>query len=137
MPETLYTLSVRQPWAGLILAGVKSIEIRSWPTTKSGRIFIHASSIAVTDPGPWRHVTDSIRPHTIHRGGIIGSVVITDCRAYRSIAEFEADQPKHLNPLENYDPPRYGFILAEPTPLPFRKWKGNTGFFRVPTETPE
>ena len=36
-------LSVRQPWATLIVCGVKGIEIRSWSTAYRGRLFIHAS----------------------------------------------------------------------------------------------
>lgn len=40
-------LTVRQPWASLIAAGVKSIETRSWSTAHRGPLAIHA---AVRDP---------------------------------------------------------------------------------------
>lgn len=36
-------LSIRQPWAWLIVAGYKDIENRSWPTNFRGRVYIHAS----------------------------------------------------------------------------------------------
>ena len=36
-------LSIRRPWAPLIIQGYKSIENRSWPTSYRGRIAIHAS----------------------------------------------------------------------------------------------
>jgi len=36
-------LSVRQPWASLIINGLKTIEVRSWSTDYRGRILIHAS----------------------------------------------------------------------------------------------
>ena len=36
------TLSVRQPWANLIVRGIKDIENRSWKTNFRGRILIHA-----------------------------------------------------------------------------------------------
>ena len=39
-------LSVQQPWAHLIMKGVKQIEIRSWTSTFKGRIAIHASANA-------------------------------------------------------------------------------------------
>ena len=37
-------LSVRQPWASLLVRGVKRIEIRSWDTDYRGTLAIHASS---------------------------------------------------------------------------------------------
>ncbi|MBV8357602.1 MAG: ASCH domain-containing protein [Deltaproteobacteria bacterium] len=36
------TLSVRQPWTSLIVAGIKSTENRSWKTNHRGRLLIHA-----------------------------------------------------------------------------------------------
>ena len=36
------TLTVRQPWASLIAAGVKTIETRSWSTKYRGPLAIHA-----------------------------------------------------------------------------------------------
>ena len=36
-------LSVRQPWAELIIRGIKTVEERSQPTRVRGRIFIYAS----------------------------------------------------------------------------------------------
>jgi len=37
-------LSVKQPWASLLVAGVKRFEVRTWPPSKLGFILIHASS---------------------------------------------------------------------------------------------
>lgn len=36
-------LSVKQPWADLIVSGLKDIENRTWKTNFRGRIYIHAS----------------------------------------------------------------------------------------------
>lgn len=36
-------LSVRQPWASLIVCGLKTVEIRTWSTTYRGPLYIHAS----------------------------------------------------------------------------------------------
>lgn len=36
-------LSVRQPWATLIVQGLKTIEVRSWRDDHRGHLFIHAS----------------------------------------------------------------------------------------------
>jgi len=41
-------LSVRQPWAWLIVNAYKDIENRDWATKLRGRIWIHASTHEVT-----------------------------------------------------------------------------------------
>ena len=37
-------VSVKQPWASLLLAGVKKYEVRSWAPPYLGYIVLHASS---------------------------------------------------------------------------------------------
>jgi hypothetical protein len=37
-------LSIRHPWVDLILAGTKTIEIRTWATRYRGPLLLHASS---------------------------------------------------------------------------------------------
>jgi hypothetical protein len=44
------TLSVQQPYATLICAGVKTVENRSWKTDYRGRLLIHASGSAYAYP---------------------------------------------------------------------------------------
>lgn len=41
-------LTVRQPYAGLISAGIKDVENRSWRTHYRGRLWIHAAAKAGT-----------------------------------------------------------------------------------------
>lgn len=36
-------LTVKQPWAFLLIAGLKDVENRNWPTNHRGELFIHAS----------------------------------------------------------------------------------------------
>lgn len=38
------TLTVKQPWAGLIASGVKTVENRTWRTTHRGPLLIHAGA---------------------------------------------------------------------------------------------
>ncbi|WP_311416532.1 ASCH domain-containing protein, partial [Hoylesella shahii] len=40
-------LFVRQPWASLLVSGLKDIENRTWAPNFKGRILIHASSTRV------------------------------------------------------------------------------------------
>lgn len=37
-------LTVKQPWASLIVHGIKDIENRSWRTNFRGRVLIHSSA---------------------------------------------------------------------------------------------
>lgn len=39
------TISIRQPWASLIIEGFKPIENRTWQTSHRGKLLIHASAI--------------------------------------------------------------------------------------------
>ncbi len=43
MSRVVNILSVRQPWAYLLAAGIKDVENRSWTTRYRGELFIHAS----------------------------------------------------------------------------------------------
>lgn len=132
-------LSIRQPWASLILKCRKDIENRTWPTRYRGRILIHAAkgltrdehedaiAFAVeairNDPqnaGATRNVT--LRElgfafEDLPRGGIIGSVEIVDCVS-------SSTSPWFIGPQ--------GFVLRDPQPLPFRPLRGRLGFFDVP-----
>ncbi len=42
----LYALSLKQPWAALLVTGRKRIEVRNWPTARRGRILIHAARVS-------------------------------------------------------------------------------------------
>ena len=42
-------LTMHQPWASLLVHGIKRVEGRSWPSPVTGRLWIHAAS-KVPDP---------------------------------------------------------------------------------------
>ena len=124
-------LSIRQPWAWLILNAGKDIENRDWRTHVRGRVLIHAAK--GMDFHEWGTAWDFVRGigashkamvegrgitiDTIPRGGIVGSVEIVDCVS-------ESESPWFFGP--------YGFVLANPKPLPFTPMRGQLGFWRVP-----
>lgn len=41
--RTVKVLTVKQPWAYLLIAGLKDVENRNWPTNYRGELYIHAS----------------------------------------------------------------------------------------------
>lgn len=122
-------LSIRQPWAWLIVNGFKDIENRTWTCSQRGEILIHASAGMTRDE--YEDVVDLLQYHEalsalgiqlpdrklIERGGIVGTAVITgSTRASKS--------PWFNGP--------HGFILRDAKSLPFIPYKGMLGFFEVP-----
>ena len=126
MADPMKAISIRQPWAWLILNGGKDIENRTWPTTVRGRVLIHAGKGMTRkehDDGAefyWK-LTHRLLPHfaMIDRGGVVGSVEIIDCVT-------TSESPWFFGP--------YGFKLARPQILPFQPLNGRLGFFDIPTE---
>ena len=99
-------LSIRQPWAWLIVNGYKDIENRSWATNFRGKVYIHAGKhfddnalFWLMDRGlvPIKELT--LGSGEIPRGGIIGEVDIVDCVT-------SSTSPWFVGP--------YGFVLADP-----------------------
>lgn len=81
------TLSIKQPWASLIVLGIKDVENRSWSTDFRGKIYIHASKVPAR--GLWNNlnreqVHEAIKSNKIDNytvlpyGAIIGTVEIAD-----------------------------------------------------------
>lgn len=135
----MMALSIRQPWASLILKAHKDIENRCWPTKVRGRILIHAAKgmTRAEHEDAIEFAVDAITAHSVNaeatrrvtlrelgfafddlqRGGIIGSVEIVDCVR-------KSDSPWFVG--------EFGFVLRDPQPLPFVPWKGQLGLFDVP-----
>jgi len=69
------TLSVRQPWATLIVTGRKTVENRSWATSYRGRLWIHAGLRPDTSAFATRCAGEAdIDPSQLDLGTIIGSI---------------------------------------------------------------
>jgi uncharacterized protein (UPF0264 family) len=141
MPESLtVALSLKQPWATLLVHGRKTIEVRRWSTPRRGRILIHAARVPDERPAAWALLSPELREFARLGGGIVGAATLTDCVTYRDRATFTADQPRHLNdPAWFRKPPLYGFQFADLRPLPFQRYSGRLYFFDValpPEERP-
>lgn len=122
----MLTLSIRQPWAWLIVYGGKDIENRDWFTRVRGRVLVHAGKGCTRqeyeDAVEFCQRRDLKCPpplDTLARGGIIGSVEIVDC--VRS-----SPSPWFLG--------GHGFVLRDARPLPWTPWRGQLGFFDVPLQ---
>jgi hypothetical protein len=125
-----YALSLKQPWAALLLGGLKTIEVRKWGTGVRGKVFIHAAQIPDKRPEGWTRLPEELRPLAEISGGVIGCAELTGCVSYRTPAGFLADATKHLNEPDWFVAPRmYGFCFRSPVVVPFVPYKGNVRFF--------
>ncbi|MBA2226905.1 MAG: ASCH domain-containing protein [Thermogemmata sp.] len=132
-----WALSVRQPWAGLLVAGVKTIELRRWAARHRGWTLIHAAQWPAGEALGWRYVAEAaVRYPRLWelctlRGGIIGMAELVECVRYTQAGQFAADSSRHLQPPEAFHPGLYGFLFRQPRPLPYYACKGQTFFFPV------
>lgn len=119
----LPALSIRQPWAWLILNAGKNIENRTWQTHFRGWFLIHAAKGCTQnefddamnfacDAG-FRTAEPALSE--LPRGGIVGVAKLGSCTRASESPWFVGD---------------WGFVLDEVRPLPFVPCKGALGFFK-------
>lgn len=67
-------LTIKQPWASLIIEGYKEYEFRSWKTNYRGRIYIHAGLGIDLD------MLERFELYNLkYPSGIIGEATLVDC----------------------------------------------------------
>lgn len=136
----MFALSLKQPWAALLVHGHKTIEVRRWrPSAErcNEAILIHAARVPDPRPEAWRLVTPQLRPATKLVGGIIGAAILVEWKEYRTVEQFAADQQRHRNELAWFEKPvLYGFVFRNAITLPFRRYPGWMRFFFVEDESP-
>ena len=114
-----FVISVRQPWAWLIVNGFKDVENRTWLTNYRGKIFIHAAQ--KFDKAGYEWVVEHFNiqlpaPTKFERGGIVGEAELVDCVTVHESPWFSG--PK-------------GFVLSEAHPIPFKELTGRLGIFQT------
>lgn len=139
MNKTELALSIRQPWAWLIvrpdvtdadgrvalhvLSEIKDVENRDWRTNVRGTVGIHASKTFDPDGYEWvrRRFPDIPMPEPdgFDFGGIVGRADLVDCVTYSNSLWFFGE---------------YGFVLRNAEPLPFVPCRGMPGFFKPAAE---
>lgn len=114
------TLSLKQPFAELVVSGRKTIELRKWNTRFRGEFLVHASQ-AVD-----QQAMDAFGFSDLPRGCIVGKAMLKDVKKYVSGDELVVDREKHLASLEWGT---YGFVLEHAERLPLTPCKGKLGFW--------
>lgn len=147
-------LTIKQPFASLIMAGIKTVETRAQDTKIRGRIFIHAGKnfadeLPVFDSdgyGAWPYIVDMLKVHgaryyhelgkkyaELPRGVILGSVELvtsTPAEAWLKAMEERPDDLEREEMLGDLGPSRYAYTLKNPQYLSsFVQARGNLGFW--------
>ncbi len=129
----MYALSLLQPWASLVMMGVKTVETRSWSTAYRGSLMIHASkgkagSLFASEPPFKKYIPDF---NKLPFGCILGKVTLE--QIYPMEAFDMADESINRLTLEekafgDYSSGRYAWVLTEPQvflePVPARGMPG-------------
>lgn len=115
-------LSVKQPWAHMILFCGKPYENRTWYTSYRGPLYIHASKgVDMQAYYFFRKKLGKIIPEIqmLKRGRLIGKVDLVDVIT-------ESTSPWFDGP--------YGFVLENPEPIVSIPMKGQLGIFDINIE---
>lgn len=150
------TLSLRQPWAWLVVHGGKTIENRKWNTRIRGEFLIHASKgmtgAEYFDAVQWTakrgHAVVGRMPAAkeFDRGGIVGIARLVDVIAPHLFAEGDLRDGTHFELFPTdcnvrsggwHMHEQYGFVLANVRPIPFIPCTGMLGFFSPPANVIE
>ena len=113
-------LSIKQPFAELILQGKKKIELRKWNTNFRGEFLIHTSKI----PNDKAMIKFGFKDLPL--GYIIGKATLVDVKKYNNEEEHRKDSNLHL--ASSYWG-GYGFILNNVQRMKEIKCKGKLGFW--------
>lgn len=128
-------LSLRQPWAWMVVHGGKNIENRRWNTRFRGEFLIHAAKGMTRDEYDdavyfARQVDDALvvpAKADLHFGGLVGVARLVDVIPPHDSASLPAlaETCEHAWHM----PAQYGFVLENIYALQFTPLRGELGFF--------
>ena len=113
-------LSLKQPYAELVVSGKKTIELRKWNTSFRGEFLIHASLV------PDKDGMEMFGFNRLPCGFIVGKALLIDVKQYANKEEHFSDKNKHL---AEDSCGNYGFVLKNATRTDMIPAKGKLGFW--------
>jgi len=101
-------LSIKQPWAWLIVNGIKDIENRNWKSNYRGMLLIHASKTFDLDGFNWiaeRFNINMPRSQDFLKGYFVGVVKMVDCVDHHPSKWFKGPWGFVFESSETWDEP--------------------------------
>lgn len=125
-------LSVRHPWAHLIVAGIKPVENRPWSTAYRGPVLIHAGLRMSETPLAQINARYglTLTPDQFRFGGIVGVVTLTAIAREHPSPFF--DGPTTI--VNGKTKANYGLVFSRPQRLPFFPMSGALMIRPAPTD---
>jgi hypothetical protein len=120
-------LTIRQPWAELILRGRKPFELRTWRTNYRGPLVIHAA--AKIDAWDARHF--GLDPEKLTTSAFVGFASLLDVRPY---TREDARLLKKQRAGYGWFPGNLSWVLKKPRRISPVKAKGQLSLFIVPKD---
>ncbi len=134
-------LTVRQPYATLIISGIKHIENRSWQPVYRGIIAIHAAS--KVDKVSWHYARKQCEAlgipcpaeDSVPYGAIIGTVGLMGVVYTNVDDQIDGDYPHYEQDwLKWWDTDDYGWIFKNPNPVENIPIKGKLHLWDLPPD---
>lgn len=135
-------ISLHQPWASLVVLGVKRLETRCWQTSHSGLLAIHASRAfpptgrQLCRQAPFRALLAEAgfpTEYDLPRGALLGTVQLRRCLRSEEISLDALGDIERA--VGDFSPGRWAWVLEQPerflSPIPC---PGKLGVFLVPEE---
>ena len=121
-------LSIKEPWASLIMNGTKKIETRSWKTKYRGEIYIHASLSKAKIIKP--EVYELIKDMNFKCGYIICKCNLVDC-IYMTDKYVNDMKINHYEEYicRHYEVGRYAWIVEDVKVIEPIEAKGKLGLW--------
>jgi len=123
--RTFKALTIRQPWAELILRGRKPYELRSWKTNYRGPLAIHAAAKA--DAEDARQL--GLDPEKLATAAFVGVAVLSDVRPF---TRQDAKLLRKRRAGFGWLPRTSSWVLVKPRRISPIKAIGKLGLFKVP-----
>lgn len=123
-------LSIKEPYATLLMKKIKHIETRSWKTNYRGEIYIHVSGKTLEKQVKQnKEIQNLIRNISMNYGYIICKGYLVDCiymdKEY--IEKIKKDKKEYL--LGDYKEGRYAWIIKDIKEIKPIKAKGQLGIW--------
>ena len=120
-------LSIRQPWAWLIVNGYKDVENRTWSTRHRGWFLVHAGKSFDRAGYEWvlqrfPHIKMPL-PGEFELGGIVGKAFLTGSYGPDTVGASALSSPWYMG--------SHAFALEKASPLTFIPAKGLLNFFKI------
>ena len=144
-------ISIKQPWASLIIEGIKDIENRTWKTSFRGTVLVHATAKTAGIPSElltneqWDSLHYCIEsPFWMFElmagrytnSAIIGTVDIVDCVVNHPNIWAEKTKPIDFDEFTfpRYEKPIYNWVLSNPVKFdePMLNVKGKLSLWDYP-----